>query len=331
MLCFVPGDTQSFVVMDLEWNQRASRPNHDIPHEIIEIGAVKLDRNLKEVDRQQLIIRPVIYPVLDKHIREVTGIDPAELEEGLAFPDAFQHFVEWCGPKAFLCTWGRDDYPVLLRNTKYYQMELPFEPPLNIQMVYSHLMTDKPLAQVGLSAAMEQLGMEMDLPAHRALNDAIYTARVMARLESEVESAAPETIDALLRFNAEEALAARSDARSVQTVYTRYDDILANPRMTLVRCPICGGATTPDLPWFDSGHGRFMALCRCPEHGIAFAQMHFKRQYNNRLVMHQRAYLATAERIADVQARLKAAQNAPPRGQCRQEHPKSVAQEEKRP
>ena len=47
--------------------------------------------------------------------------------------------------------------------------------------------------------------------------------------------------------------------------------------------------------------------------------------------MHQRAYLATAERIADVQARLKAAQNAPPRGQCRQEHPKSVAQEEKRP
>ena len=51
MLCFVPGDTQSFVVMDLEWNQRASRPNHDIPHEIIEIGAVKLDRNLKEVDR----------------------------------------------------------------------------------------------------------------------------------------------------------------------------------------------------------------------------------------------------------------------------------------
>ena len=41
MLCFVPGDTQSFVVMDLEWNQRASRPNHDIPHEIIEAG--KLD------------------------------------------------------------------------------------------------------------------------------------------------------------------------------------------------------------------------------------------------------------------------------------------------
>ena len=75
----------------------------------------------------------------------------------------------------------------------------------------------------------------------------------------------------------------------------------------------------------------YLALCRCPEHGIAFAQMHFKRQYNNRLVMHQRAYLATAERIADVQARLKAAQNAPPRGQCRQEHPKSVAQEEKRP
>ena len=47
MLRFVPEGTQCFVVMDLEWNQHASRPNHAIPHEIIEIGAVKLDRDLR--------------------------------------------------------------------------------------------------------------------------------------------------------------------------------------------------------------------------------------------------------------------------------------------
>ena len=67
------------------------------------------------------------------------------------------------------------------------------------------------------------------------------------------------------------------------------------------------------LPWFDTGHGRFMALCDCEEHGTSFAQMHFKRLYNNKLVMHQRAYLATPERIADVMARRNAARKQLPR------------------
>ena len=206
MLRFVPEDTQCFVVMDLEWNQHASKPNHEIPHEIIEIGAVKLDRDLRILDEQQYIIKPVVYPVLDKHIREVTGIEPEELEDGLSFERAYHRFLKWCGPGAFLCTWGRDDYPVLLRNTRYYKLPLELAPPLNVQMVFSHLKTDKPLVQVGLSAAMEQLGMAMDLPAHRALNDAIYTAQVMARLQQDVDAAPPEAIDALKKFNAEEAV-----------------------------------------------------------------------------------------------------------------------------
>ncbi len=314
MLRFVPEETQCFVVMDLEWNQHAGKPNHDIPHEIIEIGAVKLDRDLRILDMQQYIIKPTVYPVLDKHIREVTGIDPEELKDGLSFERAFKKFLKWCGEGAQLCTWGRDDYPVLLRNTKFYKMPLPLLPPLNVQMVYAHLMTDKPLVQVGLSTAMEALGMEMDLPAHRALNDAIYTAKVMARLNDEVDNAPADTLAALRKFNAEEAAAALSDTRSVPTAYTSHDDALKNAGMVAVRCPICGGETKMTLNWFDTGHGRYMALCDCPEHGTSFAQMHFKRLYNNKLVMHQRAYLATPERIADVMARRAAARKSLPRG-----------------
>lgn len=313
MLRFVPEDTQCFIVMDLEWNQHSSRTNHEIPHEIIEIGAVKLDRHLNILDERQYIIKPTVYPVLDKHIREVTGIDPEELKDGLTFEQAFTGFLDWCGTGAQLCTWGRDDYPVLLRNTRFYGLQLPLLPPLNVQMVFSHLKTDKPLVQVGLSSAMEQLDMEMDLPAHRALNDAVYTAKVMARLQQDVDAASPEILDALKRFNAEEALAAQSDTRSVPTAYTNYDDVLGNPRMVAVRCPICGGETSMRLPWFDTGHGRYMALCDCPEHGTSFAQMHFKRLYNNRLIMHQRAYLASPERVADVMARRSAARKSLPR------------------
>ena len=321
MLRFVPEDVQCFVVMDLEWNQHSSKTNHEIPHEIIEIGAVKLDRDLHILDQQQYIIKPVVYPVLDKHIREVTGIDPEELKDGMSFERAFTKFVKWCGEGAVLCTWGRDDYPVLLRNTRYYKMPLPLDPPLNVQMVFSHVKTDKPLVQVGLSTAMEQMELPMDLPAHRALNDAIYTAKVMAKLQKDVEEAPQEIIEALHKFNREEAASALSDTRSVPTGCTKYDDVLDDPKLVAVRCPICGGETQMTLPWFDTGHGRFMALCDCQEHGTSFAQMHFKRLYNNKLVMHQRAYLATPERIADVMARRNAARKQLPRAARRNQRP----------
>ena len=318
----IPEDAACFVVMDLEWNQRASRPNRAMPHEIIEIGAVKLDRDLRLLDEQQYIIKPKIYPVLDKHIREVTGIEPEELENGVSFPRAFSAFLKWCGPGARLCTWGPDDYPVLLRNARFYERELPLEPPLNLQLVYAHLLTDKPGVQVGLSTAMEALGMEMDLPAHRALNDALYTARLMARLRAALEEAPEEKLAALRSAVADEALAARSATRAVQTHFTHYDDALADKSLTSVPCPVCGGETKLTVPWFDAGHGRYMALCDCPEHGTAYAQMHFKRLYNDKLAMNQRVYLATPERAADVLARRAAAAEAQARGPRRPRRPR---------
>lgn len=44
----------NYVVVDFEWNQACygkGSENRKIPFEIIEIGAVKLDENLKEIDR----------------------------------------------------------------------------------------------------------------------------------------------------------------------------------------------------------------------------------------------------------------------------------------
>ena len=103
--------------------------------------------------------------------------------------------------------------------------------------------------------------------------------------------------------------------------------MLENASFTAVRCPVCGGETRLTLPWFDSGHGRFLALCECPAHGTAFAQMHFKRLYNEKLVMHQRAYLATPERVADVMARRNAARETLPRGARRTPRPRKEGRE----
>lgn len=49
---------------------------------------------------------------------------------------------------------------MLLRNTRYFGVKLPFDPPLDAQLLYAHLLTNTPARQVGLHAAMEALGIE---------------------------------------------------------------------------------------------------------------------------------------------------------------------------
>ncbi|MBQ7825012.1 MAG: hypothetical protein IJ337_01505, partial [Clostridia bacterium] len=51
----------------------------------------------------------------------------------------------------------------------------------------------------------------------------------------------------------------------------------------------------------------------CPQHGIAFCQMQFKRVQNGTLVMHQRAYAADPSQIADTREKYRLYLLTPPR------------------
>ena len=59
MFSLLPPDTQHIIVFDLEWNQSSYNPNHRMPHEIIEIGACRVDREYKVVDTFSRTIRPM--------------------------------------------------------------------------------------------------------------------------------------------------------------------------------------------------------------------------------------------------------------------------------
>lgn len=82
MFSLLSQDIQNIIVFDLEWNQSGYNPNHRMPHEIIEIGACRVDRAGNVVSRFSELIRPRVYKRLDKHIKQVTGITEQELAQG---------------------------------------------------------------------------------------------------------------------------------------------------------------------------------------------------------------------------------------------------------
>ena len=313
MFLEVNAEGRSLIVFDLEWNQSSYTPNHRMPHEIIEIGACRVDAQGRVCDTFSRMIRPRVYKKLDKHIRTVTGITPEELAGGGAFEEVFADFCAWCGEGALLVTWGRDDYPVLRRNAAFFAQPMPLEPPLDAQLVFGYACLGDAHQQMNLHSALEHMQLSPDVPAHRAVYDAQCTAALLPVIDEAVRALAPSSREQLEAILDKERRVAASALRSMPTRHAYQTQALADTALMAVACPACGAKTRFDTPWFDSGRERYLALAVCPEHGTAYAQMHFKRAQSGLLIMHQRAFAASEEEIADVRERYRDYLLTPPR------------------
>ena len=115
----------NYIVLDLEWNQSPSGKKNtveDIPFEIIQMGAVKLDEKYNIIGEFNKNIRPKVYMQLHSKVEEVVGVTMEELlEDGEDFERVAADFLEWCGYDYIICTWGSMDLTELQRdcNRKY--------------------------------------------------------------------------------------------------------------------------------------------------------------------------------------------------------------------
>ena len=313
MFSLSSGDCRHVIVFDLEWNQSSYNPNHRMPHEIIEIGACRVDREYRIVDTFSALIRPRLYKKLDKHIKKVTGMTEAELETGGTFSDVFADFAAWCGEDTQLITWGRDDFPVLRRNAAFYQTPMPFEPPTDAQLVFGGACLGSCHQQMNLHAALEHQNILIEVPAHRAVYDAQCTATMLRSIDEAVAQLDEQKRRQMDATIAREKRIASSMLRSQPTRYGYQTDLLADEQLMNIPCPKCGRRTAFDTPWFDSGREKYLAIASCPSHGFAYGQMHFKRGSNGLLIMHQRVYSACEEEVQDVRERYRLYLITPPR------------------
>ena len=105
-------NAMNYIVLDLEWNQSPKGKDGElsqIPFEIIEIGAIKLDESGNIIDSFNKLIKPVVYKELHHIIKDITGFTMKELNKGESFPTVAQAFINWCGDEYKFCTWGSLD------------------------------------------------------------------------------------------------------------------------------------------------------------------------------------------------------------------------------
>ena len=120
----------SYIVLDLEFNQAYDFENNKtillIPScrfEIIQIGAVKLDKNFKIIDKINLYIRPNLYKKIHPYVKDITGLTEDFLEDKPLFKNAYKDFEKFLGNEEHIfCIWGSGDLKALYRNLSYYDM-----------------------------------------------------------------------------------------------------------------------------------------------------------------------------------------------------------------
>lgn len=177
-----------YIVLDIEFNGRKFAS--ELPMEVIEIGAVRLNESLEIVDEFSAFIKPVYFAKLNSFIQKKTGIPQASIDSAERFPRVIGAFLQWLSRSEapLLVTWGGEDLKRIVLDTRMhklddaYWMSVDYFDLLKGFLRYRGLTND-----VSVEGALLELGLSSEGSAHRALDDARMTADIFRKSFPELD------------------------------------------------------------------------------------------------------------------------------------------------
>ena len=259
----------NYIVIDLEWNGSWSKKAHGYFNEIIEVGAVKVDEQMRVVDEFRAAIKPVVSKKLSTIVTDLTNITAEELEDGTTFTGMMRQLSKWMGKEpSTVLTWSTTDLLVLMENCRYFygRQQIPFlKNYMDFQVYAQQRMGVDTSQQLGLARAGEMLGIpEDDMSLHRALDDSKLTAAILQKVyEKDTFTEAILPVD--------EEFYKRITFKTV--IIKDLDDPLVKRSELCFNCPECGQNMKRKGSW------RFRSRAFCAE----FSCRRCEKKYNGRV------------------------------------------------
>lgn len=173
-----------YIIFDLEatcWERDKSKVN-----EIIEIGAVKLDSDLKIVDIFSSFVKPTINPELSDFCTKLTSIKQEDVNQEEQFEKVIKEFEYWCSNNEqthYLCSWGFYDKKQILREceVKNYKGKIInlLENHISIKHQFAEIKKVKPC---GMNEALNMLNLSLEGIHHRAISDAKNITKIFIQV-----------------------------------------------------------------------------------------------------------------------------------------------------
>ena len=202
ILNYILADFEFNQAFDFTSNSRATS-NPRCPCEIIQIGAIRLDRMFNMTDELNIYVKPTVYRRMHPYVSKLTGITHSILNRAGTFPKAYEKLEQFCDKDSIFLFWGPDDMKELYRNMLYYDID-----PCKMTKKYVNLQKAasvylKNSGSVGLRGVVEYFGIPIDRPFHDAVNDAYYVGKILPLIYSEEHFVVQEVcIDELIEQEA---------------------------------------------------------------------------------------------------------------------------------
>ncbi len=177
----------NYIIFDLEFNSTKNTKTERFINEIIEIGAVKLDETLDEVDCFSCTVKPHFSKKLNPYVKKLTNITEELLKDSDDFYTVSRKFEDWCDAdeNTVFLSWSDTDLHVLFEN---YNQLLGLE---SIELINNYLDLQKYIElfiprennnQISLKAAATHYEISTDsLTLHRACDDSRLCGLLLKR------------------------------------------------------------------------------------------------------------------------------------------------------
>lgn len=172
----------NYIVFDLEATCWRGHPPRGIT-EIIEIGALKVNRFGEVTGTFSEFVRPVVNPLLSGFCKSLTSISQKNVDRARTFPHVIESFTEWgdlYDVDYFLCAWGSDDVGLLKNDCRLHKVDDDWVGNfVNLKRAYRNL---KGLRHAsGLKSTVKKEGFDFTGLHHRAISDAENLAKVFVK------------------------------------------------------------------------------------------------------------------------------------------------------
>lgn len=174
----------TYTIFDLEatcYNNDKEKP-YGFVNEIIEIGAVKLDKDGNEIGRYSKFSKPLLFPIISEFCNSLTTITQEDIDNSDDLCEVLVDFLKWVDG-GILVSWGHYDKSQmkkdLIRNGLDFLLN---ELNGHISLKHLHGKRNGNKRGFGMKKALIMEGFKLDGTHHRGIDDAINITKIFKKI-----------------------------------------------------------------------------------------------------------------------------------------------------